>query len=257
MPQLGSTEDLQQVTLGNFQYSAAKINTLGATEYTLATIASDVSGSVAGFKTELEIALKASVDMCLLSPRVDNLMLRHLQFASAVEESLGFTLFSKIDTARFDNCLKVGGATALNDAVLNAVTATANYAENLVKADFNVNGLVVVITDGCNWNEFATVQQVKDSIIAARKAENLESLTVIVVGVNIDPSVDATLKKWIADIGLDINTDYIALKDASKKTLAKLAKFISQSISASSQALGTGGASKQLTSGSLQQSLTI
>lgn len=255
MPQIG--DELQQHKAGNFSYSAAKLNTLAASEYTLVTIASDVSGSVAGFKKEMEIALKESAEMCIHSPRVDNLLLRHIQFADTVEETMGFTLFATINTSRFDNCLNIAGYTALNDAMINAVEASGSYGEQLAGADFSANGLIIVITDGCNNNSNATVTMIQNAIKKVRQSEKLESLAIIVVGVNInDPTTSSTLKQWIQDCGLDVTTDYIELKDATKKTLAKLAKFISKSISASSQALGTGGVSKQL-AGPLQQSLTI
>lgn len=256
MPIIG--DELQQNKVGNFSYSATKLEKLGATEYTLVTIVTDSSGSVFSFKSDLENALKESFESCRFSPRVDNLMLRHVSFNDNVTENIGFTLFNSIDSSRFNNCLSPMGATSLNDAVVDAVIATDSYSEKLADSDYNVNGLIIVITDGAENASTATEKMVKKAINDARQREKLESLSLVIVGVNIDDkSISDNLNQWIDRCGLDIKTDYIELKNANKKTLAKLAKFISKSISASSQALNSGGPSKQLTSGALQQSLTI
>ena len=77
-----------------------------------------------------------------------------------------------------------------------------------------------------------------------RKSEALESILSILVGVNVnDPSVSQWLKALHQNAGF---TQYVELGDAKAATLAKLADFISRSISAQSQALGTGGPSQSL-----------
>ena len=240
---------MQQNTAGNFQYSATKLNELGATEYTLVSIISDVSGSVLSFKDEMEIALKESVKACKYSPRADNLMLRHVKFNDYVAEGHGFKLLSQINDSDYDNSLRPSGSTALFDGVLNGVQSTGDYAKTLVAASFNVNGVIFIITDGDNNTGIATVKMVKDSLAAIQKDESLESLVTILVAVNVnDPYMSGRLQAFQKDAGI---SQYVELKDASKKSLAKLAAFVSKSISAQSQALGTGGPSKQLTSGSL------
>ena len=66
----------------------------------------------------------------------------------------------------------------------------------------------------------------------------------VLIGVSVqDPEVSRYLKKFHVDAGF---TQYVELDQADAKTLARLAKFVSQSISAQSQALGTGGGSQQL-----------
>jgi hypothetical protein len=62
------------------------------------------------------------------------------------------------------------------------------------------------------------------------------------VNVN-DVSVSRYLKSFHVDAGF---TQYVELDNADTKTHARLAEFVSQSISAQSQALGTGGASQPL-----------
>jgi hypothetical protein len=74
--------------------------------------------------------------------------------------------------------------------------------------------------------------------------ETLESLVSILIGVNVtDQGVSAKLNDLHTQGGF---SQYVELKDATAKTLAKLAKFVSKSISSQSTALGTGGPSKSL-----------
>jgi len=67
----------------------------------------------------------------------------------------------------------------------------------------------------------------------------------ILIGVNItDSMVSQALNDFNTRAGF---TQYVEIGNASKSTLAKLAQFVSKSISSQSQALGTGSASASLT----------
>ena len=55
MPRLGDNLEEYKPTVGNYGFSAAKIDDLGATEYTLASIVCDSSSSVGGFEKEIEL----------------------------------------------------------------------------------------------------------------------------------------------------------------------------------------------------------
>jgi hypothetical protein len=64
------------------------------------------------------------------------------------------------------------------------------------------------------------------------------------VGVNITESyVQTALANYASDAGF---SQYVDAGKADAKNLAKLAQFISKSISSQSQSLGSGGASKPL-----------
>ena len=77
MPILTDNDNSQQVkTSSGYQFSATSIDELGATDYSLVTIAVDVSGSVSKFKVDLENCLKTILDACQKSPRSENLLLR-------------------------------------------------------------------------------------------------------------------------------------------------------------------------------------
>jgi uncharacterized protein YegL len=245
--------DLQQHKTqgGAFNYSATRLTDLGATEYTLVNIVSDVSGSVTGFKKEMEEALKKSIEACKHSPRADNLMIRHIMFNDSVNENHGFKLLSQVNTGDYDGSLNPMGGTALFDGTANAIQSTQDYAKQLVDASFNVNAVVFIITDGDDNSSHFTTKMVKDSIDKIRKSEALESIVTILIGVNVnDPYISKYLANFKQDAGID---QYVELDKADKSALAKLAAFVSKSISAQSHALGTGGPSKALTS----QSLTI
>lgn len=249
MPKLADLNiDLEQQKLhtGTFQFSAQRISDLGATEYTLATVVVDVSGSTQSFRTEMLECLKKVIESCKYSPRSDNLMFRLVRFSNTVEEVHGFKLLENCNTDDYNDVLSVpGGMTALCDAGCNGVEATAVYGKDLLKQDFSVNGIVVVITDGCENASTNTVNGLKKQLKDAVADENLESLVSILVGVNIlDASVKQTLETFHKEAGF---TQYIDVGEASAKKLAKLADFVSKSISSQSQSLGSGGPSKQLT----------
>jgi uncharacterized protein YegL len=243
MPKL--TDNLEAFKMpGSYGYSATKIADLGATEYTLVTLVVDDSGSINSFRGDMVACIKEVVNACRYSPRADNLMIRLVTFANALKEIHGFKLLANCQLDDYNNILVDGGCTALFDATVNSVDATSNYGKSLMDKEFQVNGIVIVITDGADNQSSATVNTVADSLKKAVTNETLESLVSILVGVNVtDPNISSALGTLHKDGGF---TQYVELKDANSKTLAKLAQFVSKSISSQSTALGTGGASKSL-----------
>lgn len=243
MPKL--TDNLETFKLpGSYGYSATKLSDLGATEYTLVTLVVDDSGSIGSFRADMVAAVKEVVNACRYSPRADNLMIRLVTFSNSIKEVHGFKQLANCQLADYDNILNDGGMTALFDAAVNSIDATSSYGKTLMESEFQVNGIVVVITDGADNQSSATVNGVAQSLKKATTNETLESLVSILIGVNVsDPSISDALKTLHADGGF---TQYVELKDANAKTLAKLAQFVSKSISSQSTALGTGGASKSL-----------
>lgn len=243
MPKL-TDSNLEEHALptGSFGYSAAKLDDLGATEYTLTTLVVDVSSSVTNYKKEMEDCIKEVIQACKMSPRADNLMIRLLVFNTQLSEIHGYKLLEQCNAADYDDCLQPGGMTALYDAAENAVVASIDYAKKLTEADFDVNGIVVFVTDGDDNRSKSTEGAVATAIAESKRVEALESLVSILVGVGVqdNPDLSRYLNKFQA--GADI-TQYVEISKANAKTLAKLAEFVSKSISAQSQSLGTGGAS--------------
>lgn len=237
-------KDLEQLNAGSgYKFSATKIGALGATEYTLVTIVTDSSGSVSGFAQQLELCLKTIFKACDKSPRRDNLLIRVVQFNDTLNEIHGFKLLGSIKESDYDNALNIGGSTALFDACDEAIKATATYGKQLTGQDFLCNAIVVVVTDGeNNRGSIMTPAPVKKAIEAARRAESLESLITILVGVTND---DVNLNAYLTEVKNDGGFDsYVSIGTATPGRIAKLAQFISQSISSTSSALGTGQASK-------------
>ena len=245
MPLLNDlTIDQNDLPNSHYGYSATRIEHLGATEYTIATIVCDVSGSTDGFALDMEAAIAKIVQACKYSPRADNLMLRLVQFNDTLSEVHGFKLLENCNTGDYSGILMCSGSTALFDAAENAAAAVIDYGQRLAGADFSANAILFVITDGADNVSKVTAKGVKKRLAQAVSSEALESLVSILIGVNVqDQSVAHYLKAFYKDAGF---SQYVEIDNADTKTLANLAQFVSQSISAQSQALGTGGPSQSL-----------
>lgn len=244
MPRLINLETATSAT--GYKYSFTPIQDLPSTEYTLINLVVDRSGSVAGFQTEIEKLLGNVVEALKSpdNPRSDNMLLKIDTFNQSMTELHGYKEALDCDPSDYLGKLDPKGTTALHDAVMHSVASVEDYARQLKASDYLCNGLVIVATDGDDNKSRYSLQKLVESVKKARTNESLDSLLVILVGVNMVDSYIASKLKDIETSGAVDN--FISLNDASPRTLQKLAKFIvSQSIS-SSQSLGTG-ASKALT----------
>lgn len=227
---------------GSFGFSARRIGELAATEYTLVTIAVDETGSISGFERQMEECLKSIATACRRSPRADNLLVRLVAFSSnRVREIHGFKPLVEIDPASYSGAVIPSGMTNLYDAAYASAGAMNQYGKDLSAADYAVNGILIVITDGEDNTSAATPAMVRDAFEAGVKGEAMESLVTILVGVGSGAGSLAAFKDAAGF------TQYVTLADADEKTLARLAAFVSKSISSQSQALGSGGPSQALT----------
>lgn len=251
MPRLMATEDTQILSVagpGNFQFSAVRIEDLGATEYTLVTIICDISGSVEVFKNELLKFVKTVMEACKKSPRAENLLVRYLTFNDKINEIHGFKELSSINTNDYKE-LEPDGMTALFDASYDGIGATLEFAKQLIDQDFYCNGAVYIITDGMNNRGRMTPSAIKKKVDDALKAEKIESLITILIGLH-DPK-QGTWQKEVKDhldaFKAEANlTQFVDAGSATPQRLAKLANWVSQSVSSQSQALGTGAPSQTL-----------
>ena len=246
MPKFDNVMENRQVPGTHFGYTGTRLADLaGATEYTLCTIVLDESGSTDAFRLEMEKCIQEVVKACRYSPRADNLMLRLVAFGTNHREVHGFKLLQSCNPQDYDGCYKPGGTTALFDATCDAVEATKDYAKNLSDNDYLCNACIFVLTDGGDNASKLTANSVKNSLGKCVSSEALESLVSILVGVNVQ---DASFKSFLDNFNKIAEfTQFIELKDASEKTLAKLAAFVSKSISSQSHALGSGAKSASLT----------
>ena len=230
---------------GSFQFSAIRPEDLESTEYTLVTIVLDLSGSVAQYAKNLLDCVKAVVDACKKHPRSENLLFRILTFSfhNEIKELHGFKMLYMIDSNDYKP-FSCNGYTALFDATNEAIAPTLAYAKTLTDQDFKANAVIYIITDGeDNDSVIATPKSIKKQLNDAISKELIESLITILIGVN-DAQCKSALEAF--QIQADL-TQYVSLGEATPQKLAKLAAFVSKSISSQSQALGTGGPSQNLT----------
>lgn len=229
------------LTPSNFNFSAVSLDQLGASEYTLATILVDTSWSVADFAQQLEDCLKTILTSCQDSPRSENLMIRVCQFNNSITEVHGFKLLNSIKDSDYDGKLQCAGMTSCFDAMANAIESANEYAKILKEQDFCANGVVYVITDGMDNTSHLTVSEIKSRLDKLKKDENLESMDVILIGVGEEDLTD-----YLSNLNKDLDLEqYISLselfkKQSPEKALAKLAGWISKSVSLTSQSLATG-----------------
>lgn len=233
---------------GHYGFSAVKIEDLEASEYTLVTIVLDESGSTSSFKNEMEACIKEIVKACRQSARADFLLLRVVAFGTRMSEIHGFLPLEQCNPDNYNGCYGTNGngaSTALYDSAENAIKSSTVYAEQLSDQDFDVNGIVFVITDGDDNESSSTENEVRVALQSCITSEKMESLVSVLIGVNVQsPHLAQYLDNFHKNAGF---TQYVKLEDAEANTLAKLADFVSRSISSQSQALGSGGPSQSLT----------
>jgi len=246
MPRFDIEMESRKVPGTHFGYTGTRLADLtGATEYTLCTIVLDESGSTIDFKSEMEKCIQEIVKACRYSPRADNLMLRLVAFGTNYREVHGFKLLQACNPDDYIGCYNSAGSTALYDSCCDAIEATKDYAKQLADNEYLCNACVFVLTDGDDNASKFNANNVKDSLAKCVNSETLESLNSVLIGVNIqEPRIKSFLDNFHKTAGF---TQFVELKDASDKTLAKLAAFVSKSISSTSQALGSGGPSQSLT----------
>lgn len=242
--------DMEQMNLpnGGFGYTAAKLDTLTAAEYTLCPLALDESGSTSQFSAAIEKGCAEIIKACRRSPRADNLMMRATAFGSRVREIEGFKPLTTYGST--NGWYRSGGSTALFDAIIEQIRATRDYAKQLYSRDYLINMIGFVITDGDDSGQYGGSilgkDDVKREIEALVKDEILESGLMCLIGVNItDPNISQKLQELQRDAGF---VRYIELDGADEKSIAKLVNFVSQSISSQSQHLGSGGPSQAINS---------
>lgn len=244
MPRLD--EGMVQGKIGKgFTFTGTRIEKLTSTLYTLADIQVDVTGSVEDFEDDLTKMLKAAVDGCRKCPTPENLLVRvslfSNRFPNGTSEIHGFKLLADIDTAQYP-ALVAGGLTPLCDACYSGINAVTAYGKQLTDQDYNVNAITFVITDGFENASAMTPAMVKALKKKAVSGEELESFIGILIGINA-VQYQRRLEAFKDEAGLD---KYIDAHDVTPRGLAKLAEFVSQSVSSQSQALGTGGPSQSI-----------
>jgi uncharacterized protein YegL len=237
---------------GTFTFSAKKIDKLGALQYTIVTIAIDISGSVTLFADALLDCLKAIILACKKNQRSEFMVIRVITFATNIEEVHGFRELTDIevdDYPKFDPT----GFTCLFDAGYDAIGSTIEYSRQMVERGFDVNGAVYIITDGGEnpgggHRTIASPKMIKEKVEKALQAEDIESIITTLIGLH-DPN-----SMWAAETQRDLSyfqveanmTKFIDAGEASPENLAKLADWVSDSVSSQSDQVGSNAPSQVL-----------
>lgn len=247
MPKLNIDSDditMQVTGASNFHFSGVRPDNLQALEYTLVTIIIDESGSTRDFADTMLEMVKAIIKSCGKSPRADNIMIRLVTFNTTITEVHGFRLLTTINPSDYKP-FNPRGMTALYDTIFSTVGATITYGKTLYSKDLTVNGIVFIITDGeDNESRYASPLTIGKQCKDLLTSEEIESLLTILIGLK-NPADDKRhqqeIDKYLQKLKTEAHlTQYIDAGVANESNLAKLANFVSQSISSQSQSLGSG-----------------
>jgi hypothetical protein len=238
MPILDQNLDAYDVDGTGYGFSGTRLENLGASEYTLVGLAVDTSSSVSPYQAEIERCVGHIVDACRSAPRADNLMFRVTRFDSQVGEVHGFKPLRECAPGSYQNALPCQGCTALYDGVYNAVESVRRYGTDLTRHGLTANGIIFVITDGCDNASSLGDNSVRKAIADLKQSELVEGITTVLVAVGVENAqVAQTLKDFAAQVGFD---GYVDLGSADPSALAGLANFVSRHISLQSRMLGSG-----------------
>ncbi len=228
----------------NYGYTGAKIDALQSFENTLAVGLLDESGSTTAYARQMEKCVQEIIKALRHSPRAANLIYYHAHFDTNFREVHGFKPLVECNEADYDGIWAGGGRTTLYDSEDRVISFTLDYARRQAQMHYTCNGIIWIITDGQDYGSVLRENSVTERLAKAVTSEELESLVTILIGVNDDQAIQDELQRHSQAVGF---TQYVPVAKADEKTLARLAGFISKSVSAQSQSLGSGGPSQPLT----------
>lgn len=214
------------------------MESLESPQYTLVSIAVDTSGSTGGFINDLAMCVSSIISACKRFPDADSLLVRVTTFASHIREVHPWKKIVECEPS--DYVFSCDGCTVLNSACFDAISAIQSAGANLANQDYMVNGISIVITDGMPWQDSRSTHDVSTIMSQVTSNESIESIRTILIGLGNEPELDNYRKNVHFD-------QFVRAEDASATMIAKVAEFVSKSISMQSQALGTGVASVPIT----------
>lgn len=250
-----------QIPGAGYGYTGHVIDdTLQSSEWTLAEGIIDISTSVRPFQALLEQMESNIVKALRYSPAEATLMYRSIHFSTQIQEVHGFLPLTGLNPDDYLGKIHAGGQTALYHSWKNGIESLLDYARRMAQPPhrFFSNGIIYGVTDGQHYLDYdpnpVKMEDVRKSLADAIIAETLESLMTVLIGINDDPGIQKALREFSDFCGF---TQYIAAKDATPETLAKITNFISKSVVSQSQARGSGGPSQPQPNPMGSQSLTI
>lgn len=169
--------------IGRLRFSVMSPEELNESRYTLVCLSLDASASSHCRRQAMEHLVKGTVTLCKQHADARNVLLRVATFGTYPNEIQGFTSLPQCNPANYQNAVSCMGMTALYDAALDAVQATAAFGRYLHDRQCVSKGVVILVTDGCDNHSTFWPQQVRDALPVAVERGYLESITSILVGV--------------------------------------------------------------------------
>ena len=182
----------------------------------------DTSSSVAYYANELNLAFNDFTESMQKSHIADKLFVSVIEFNSNVDVTSGFRPVESIPQMDFTQ--RIGGATALYDAVLIALKNALEYRENLENSGVETKTMIYVITDGednMSKNPPHTIKRMIDDLKSEERSAF--SFTSVLFGVGDA----ANFSQAQTDMGIQ----HLAQIGTSGDEIKKMIGFISQSIS--------------------------
>jgi uncharacterized protein YegL len=252
MPKLLGKSDIETGnTMSGFQYSSIGIKNLGASQYTIVQILMDWTGSVGSFAPLLEQCLKDVFEACSKGAMSENILFRVLTFSDQMPknhtEIHGFLPLNTIDPQLYNIPNAPYGGTPLYNVTLNAVESLFAYGKELHANRYTINSVLFVVTDGEDTQHYTAQDKARAMNLIAnlkaelRNGEFLDTFNSYLIGIN-DTSCQKALKDFERSSCFD---GYKSIQDANSKSIAKLAQWMSQSVSTVSKNIG-GGNSQQI-----------
>jgi uncharacterized protein YegL len=182
----------------------------------------DTSSSVAYYANELNLAFNDFTESMQKSHIADKLFVSLIEFNSNVDVTSGFRPVESIPPMDFTQ--RIGGATALYDAVLIALKNALEYRENLENSGVETKTMIYVITDGednMSKNPPHIIKRMIDDLKSEERSAF--SFTSVLFGVGDA----ANFSQAQTDMGIQ----HLAQIGTSGDEIKKMIGFISQSIS--------------------------
>lgn len=182
----------------------------------------DTSSSVAYYANELNLAFNDFTESMQKSHIADKLFVSVIEFNSAVDVTSGFRPVESIPPMDFTK--RIGGATALYDAVLIGLKNALEYRENLENSGVETKTMIYVITDGED-NMSKNPPHIIKRMIDDLKSEERSAFSFTSVLFGVGNAVN------FAQAQTDMGIEHLAQIGTSGDEIKKMIGFISQSIS--------------------------
>lgn len=249
-----SSKELIQRDAGHFGFSAVKLEDVETDAVTNFSLIVDGSASTNNFRSDIIQGVKDIIEGTKKGPKTETIYVQVLVFARDTQEFHGLKPLEDCNPDDYDSLFDdvKGATTALSASLIRGIESVGNMGKELIDDGYTANGIVAVITDGSE-NASGSLAPKDDVGTFVRRAKNeisqeekLESLKLHVVGVNM---ANDFLKREMEEFRVSCEIpeeDMIIIEELDSSAWAKLVKFISSNVSATSLAQGTGAPSQSI-----------